>query len=671
MYRKRCSFVDQRTMDKQITAHGAGIFVEEKDTYRRERKVLPYSVHARPIISGKRKEVSRTTAAYADVRAYPRVSSSKISQRQHIIFLEKKLCPCAVDMCSYTAAELIYSRIHKLLLFFSLLIPRLSGGADVIQTEGEKEISAASATRLTDRENVDDRSHSESIVLVKHARRAPMSPNKSSRASCCYCPCSNGLPIPPTYTCSGISFVRRKALIARQCNEDEHNDYNDDDDSSTTGAYNNIYIDVCICVCMHLCLYALPYFYPTLRAKRRLCFISKGSCAHRSATDPMEIASTMRMVNSAASDAAAAAAVIAVVLCTTRLSGICCLLASDTRVPPTMRAQRRGRVISSGFLPLSVSIAPASFVSRDPGRLPRQELPTLPATPRNDINVFSNARDSRKLPPFHEIDSRAPRAVSVIIKIQLSREYRDDFIAFDETSSPKINTTLRLSFIFFSSRLVEYTYILRATLAEKEVSVLKEQLASASANDTANVKTEGSNNAQSIDQNQNQDSSTNRRTPNANHEQELQAKDREIPHGRHSWTFSTIFLEIDGTSSSSSNSGCTRVNNNAVYIDCACERLPERDRERDLIGSRSSTSSSSSIPAFIWYATKLFKYYTHELIRTYGSSQPRGISISQARSRPRDMLILPKRGDACTFKNETWSPCPTIHASAPVVFECT
>ncbi|KAL7307652.1 hypothetical protein TKK_0000336 [Trichogramma kaykai] len=67
----------------------------------------------------------------------------------------------------------------------------------------------------------------------------------------------------------------------------------------------------------------------------------------------------------------------------------------------------------------------------------------------------------------------------------------------------------------------------RATLAEKEVSVLKEQLASASANDTANVKTEGSNNAQSTDQNQNQDSSNNRRTPNANHEQELQAKDRE------------------------------------------------------------------------------------------------------------------------------------------------
>lgn len=68
----------------------------------------------------------------------------------------------------------------------------------------------------------------------------------------------------------------------------------------------------------------------------------------------------------------------------------------------------------------------------------------------------------------------------------------------------------------------------RATLAEKEVSALKEQLATA--ND-GNSKTEGhqmSQNPQRTDQQQVHDASNPRRTPNSNLEQELQAKDKEV-----------------------------------------------------------------------------------------------------------------------------------------------
>ncbi|KAG9436547.1 homeobox protein cut isoform X3 [Apis mellifera carnica] len=67
----------------------------------------------------------------------------------------------------------------------------------------------------------------------------------------------------------------------------------------------------------------------------------------------------------------------------------------------------------------------------------------------------------------------------------------------------------------------------RATLAEKEVSALKEQLAAA--ND-GNSKTEGhklSQTPQGSDQQQVHDASNPRRTPNTNLEQELQAKDKE------------------------------------------------------------------------------------------------------------------------------------------------
>ncbi|KAF7380617.1 hypothetical protein HZH68_016482 [Vespula germanica] len=67
----------------------------------------------------------------------------------------------------------------------------------------------------------------------------------------------------------------------------------------------------------------------------------------------------------------------------------------------------------------------------------------------------------------------------------------------------------------------------RATLAEKEVSALKEQLATA--ND-GNSKTEGhqlSQTSQGSDQQQQHDASNPRRTPNSNLEQELQAKDKE------------------------------------------------------------------------------------------------------------------------------------------------
>ncbi|KAK0095582.1 hypothetical protein PV326_007931 [Microctonus aethiopoides] len=66
----------------------------------------------------------------------------------------------------------------------------------------------------------------------------------------------------------------------------------------------------------------------------------------------------------------------------------------------------------------------------------------------------------------------------------------------------------------------------RATLAEKELSTLKEQVAASS---DGNSKTEGHNtsqNVQSTEQNYEQ-SSNPRRTPNTNLEQELQAKDKE------------------------------------------------------------------------------------------------------------------------------------------------
>ncbi|KAL2712121.1 homeobox protein cut [Vespula squamosa] len=67
----------------------------------------------------------------------------------------------------------------------------------------------------------------------------------------------------------------------------------------------------------------------------------------------------------------------------------------------------------------------------------------------------------------------------------------------------------------------------RATLAEKEVSALKEQLATTS---DGNSKTEGhhsSQTSQGSDQQQQHDASNPRRTPNTNLEQELQAKDKE------------------------------------------------------------------------------------------------------------------------------------------------
>lgn len=70
-------------------------------------------------------------------------------------------------------------------------------------------------------------------------------------------------------------------------------------------------------------------------------------------------------------------------------------------------------------------------------------------------------------------------------------------------------------------------WLQRATLAEKEVSALKEQLAAA--ND-GNSKTEGhklSQTPQGSDQ-QVHDASNPRRTPNSNLEQELQAKDKEV-----------------------------------------------------------------------------------------------------------------------------------------------
>lgn len=68
----------------------------------------------------------------------------------------------------------------------------------------------------------------------------------------------------------------------------------------------------------------------------------------------------------------------------------------------------------------------------------------------------------------------------------------------------------------------------RATLAEKEVSALKEQLA---ASNDGNSKTEGhklSQTPQGNDQQQVHDASNPRRTPNSNLEQELQAKDKEV-----------------------------------------------------------------------------------------------------------------------------------------------
>lgn len=68
----------------------------------------------------------------------------------------------------------------------------------------------------------------------------------------------------------------------------------------------------------------------------------------------------------------------------------------------------------------------------------------------------------------------------------------------------------------------------RATLAEKEVSALKEQLAAAN---EGNSKTEGhklSQTPQGSDQQQVHDASNPRRTPNTNLEQELQAKDKEV-----------------------------------------------------------------------------------------------------------------------------------------------
>ncbi|KAG7208199.1 hypothetical protein KM043_016546 [Ampulex compressa] len=68
----------------------------------------------------------------------------------------------------------------------------------------------------------------------------------------------------------------------------------------------------------------------------------------------------------------------------------------------------------------------------------------------------------------------------------------------------------------------------RATLAEKEVSALKEQLAAA--NDS-NSKTEGHQlpqTPQGSEQQQVHDASNLRRTPNSNLEQELQAKDKEV-----------------------------------------------------------------------------------------------------------------------------------------------
>lgn len=66
----------------------------------------------------------------------------------------------------------------------------------------------------------------------------------------------------------------------------------------------------------------------------------------------------------------------------------------------------------------------------------------------------------------------------------------------------------------------------RATLAEKEVSTLKEQLAAA--ND-GNIKTEGQQSPQNLLAIEPAyDTSNPRRTPNSNADQELQAKDKEV-----------------------------------------------------------------------------------------------------------------------------------------------
>lgn len=68
-------------------------------------------------------------------------------------------------------------------------------------------------------------------------------------------------------------------------------------------------------------------------------------------------------------------------------------------------------------------------------------------------------------------------------------------------------------------------------MAEKEASALKEKLAAAT---DGSSKTEGqqlSQNAQSAEQTA-QDANNPRRTPNSNHEQELQAKEREVSDAR-------------------------------------------------------------------------------------------------------------------------------------------
>nr|XP_031828781.1 uncharacterized protein LOC116425340 [Nomia melanderi] len=99
-----------------------------------------------------------------------------------------------------------------------------------------------------------------------------------------------------------------------------------------------------------------------------------------------------------------------------------------------------------------------------------------------------------------------------------------------EANSLDIQAMQSMDWLFKKERiyLLAQFWQQRATLAEKEVSALKEQLAAA--ND-GNSKTEGHQLSQTIqgsDQQQVHDASNPRRTPNSNLEQELQAKDKEF-----------------------------------------------------------------------------------------------------------------------------------------------
>lgn len=104
--------------------------------------------------------------------------------------------------------------------------------------------------------------------------------------------------------------------------------------------------------------------------------------------------------------------------------------------------------------------------------------------------------------------------------------YIDLFIFFGSrfSSNQVYFQELKLDFWLMISIFV--LFLQKASLAEKEVTALKEQLAAA--ND-GNSKTEGqhlSQNPQGAEQAH--DASNPRRTPNSNFEQELQAKDKEV-----------------------------------------------------------------------------------------------------------------------------------------------